>query len=277
MDPTSAEIEFPGATLHYEIRGTGPVLLLIPGGGGEAAVYTRAAETLADRYTVITYDRRGFGRSALDGPPDDANRLATDGDDAAQLLDELAGGRGCVFGNSSGAIVGLELLIRYPDRVDTLVAHEPPLTCVLPDGDRYLQLFREVHDIWRRDGVEPAMQRFVSGLGVSLPPRPPPSADLPPEVREFLVRVRANTEFWLEHEVPSTRPRPPTSQHCRKRRRGWSWQTAAIHAGACPHAPRSRCLIGSAWPWSTSPATTSASSPIRPTSPSDWTRCSANG
>jgi acetyltransferase/esterase len=201
MDPTSAEIEFPGATLHYEIRGTGPALLLIPGGGGEAAVYTRAAETLADRYTVITYDRRGFGRSALDGPPNDANRLATDGDDAARLLDELAGGRGYVFGNSSGAIVGLELLIRYPDRVDTLVAHEPSLTCVLPDGDRYLQLFQEVHDIWRRDGVEPAMQRFVSGLGVSLPPRPPQSADLSPEVREFLVRVRANTEFWLEHEV----------------------------------------------------------------------------
>jgi pimeloyl-ACP methyl ester carboxylesterase len=202
MNPTATGgLAAPGATLYYEIRGTGPALLLIPGGGGEATVYTTVADALAGRHTVISYDRRGFGRSALDAPLDDAARLPTDADDAARLLDELAGGRGCVFGNSSGAIVGLELLARHPDRVETLVAHEPPLLCVLPDGDRYLRLLREVYETWRRDGVEPAMQRFTAGLGVALPPRPPQEAELAPHVRELLARARRNREFWLEHEM----------------------------------------------------------------------------
>jgi pimeloyl-ACP methyl ester carboxylesterase len=202
MTPTATGgLAAPGATLHYEIRGTGPALLLIPGGGGEATAYTAMADALAARHTVISYDRRGFGRSALDAPPDDATRLAVDVDDAARLLDALAGGRGCVFGNSSGAIVGLELLARHPDRVEALVAHEPPLMCVLPDGDRYLRLLGQVHETWRRDGVEPAMRRFAAGLAVALPQRPPPGAELPPHVRELLARVRRNTEFWLEHEM----------------------------------------------------------------------------
>jgi hypothetical protein len=93
------------------------------------------------------------------------------------------------------------LLVRYPDRVATLVAHEPPLMCVLRDGDQYLQLFQEVYEAWRRDGIEPAMQRFVAGLGVALPPRPPQGAELAPHVRAFLARVRRNSEFWLEHEL----------------------------------------------------------------------------
>jgi hypothetical protein len=56
MDPTSAEIDVPGDTPYHEIRGNSPALVLIP--GGEA---TKRAETLADRYLIITRDRRGFG------------------------------------------------------------------------------------------------------------------------------------------------------------------------------------------------------------------------
>lgn len=200
MDPiTVGSLVAPGATLHYEITGAGPALLLIPGGGGEAAVYTMLAGALADRFNVITYDRRGFGRSALDAPPEDATRLGIDVEDASRLIHELTGGRAYVFGNSSGAIVGLELLLRYPERVEMLVAHEPPLLCTLSDGDRYLKLFQDVHETWRRDGMEAAMQQFSIGIGVARPPRPPQGAT--PEARDLLTRLRRNTEYWLEHEL----------------------------------------------------------------------------
>ncbi len=61
----------PGAHLHYQVRGSGPVLLLIPGGVMDAAMFARVVVPLADRYTVVTYDPRGISSSTLDGPAAD--------------------------------------------------------------------------------------------------------------------------------------------------------------------------------------------------------------
>ncbi|GAB2580216.1 hypothetical protein GCM10027168_11330 [Streptomyces capparidis] len=57
-----------GATLHYEVRGQGPLLLLISGGAGDAASFDGFADDLAAEYTVATYDPRGMSRSTLDDP-----------------------------------------------------------------------------------------------------------------------------------------------------------------------------------------------------------------
>ena len=43
------------ATLHYEVCGTGPVLLLIPGGPADAGGFAPIRDVLSDRYTVVTY------------------------------------------------------------------------------------------------------------------------------------------------------------------------------------------------------------------------------
>src|SRR4051812_5159221 len=103
-DAANARIELvavPGARLHVEIRGTGPVLLCIVGGNGDAEVFARMAAGLANRFTVVSYDRRGFARSPLDEAPDDAARLAADGDDVARLIEHLGAGPAYVFGSSS--------------------------------------------------------------------------------------------------------------------------------------------------------------------------------
>ena len=93
------------------------MLLLIPGGNGDAAPFERAANELAAWYTVVTYDRRGFSRSTLDAPPDDQRRLETDSNDAIGLLDQLGAPTAYVLGSSSGAIVALDLITRHPERV----------------------------------------------------------------------------------------------------------------------------------------------------------------
>jgi len=49
--------------LYYEARGDGPPLLLIMGASGCGGVFGRFAELLADEFTVVSYDRRGNGRS----------------------------------------------------------------------------------------------------------------------------------------------------------------------------------------------------------------------
>jgi pimeloyl-ACP methyl ester carboxylesterase len=62
-----ATLKVPGASLHYEVQGSGPVLLIIPGMPADAGLYSVVARRLADAYTVVTYDPRGISRSRLDG------------------------------------------------------------------------------------------------------------------------------------------------------------------------------------------------------------------
>ena len=62
--------EFPvqAAQLYTETRGAGPLLLFVVGGNGDPAVFSGVADHLADRFTVVTYARRGFVQSPVDGP-----------------------------------------------------------------------------------------------------------------------------------------------------------------------------------------------------------------
>ena len=115
-----------GAELYYEIRGAGPPVLLIMGATGDGGHFDELAELLADEFTVITYDRRGNGRSPV--PAGWRTTSAEEqADDAAALLDALATGPAAVFGTSSGGTFALCLLVRHPEIVRGAILHEPGL------------------------------------------------------------------------------------------------------------------------------------------------------
>ena len=54
---------------------------------------------------------------------------------------------------------------RRPDQVRTLVAHEPPLAALLPDRKIALAASRDIHDTYLRDGMGPAMAKFIAIAG----------------------------------------------------------------------------------------------------------------
>ena len=56
-------LKVPGAQLSYEVEGSGPLLILIPGASGVGEVFRQVARDLSARYQVVTYDRRGFSTS----------------------------------------------------------------------------------------------------------------------------------------------------------------------------------------------------------------------
>ena len=70
----------PGADLYFKIRGSGPMLVLVQGGGGDADGTDAIAARLIGDHTVVTYDCRGLSRSIL-ADPDEAPALDRHTDD----------------------------------------------------------------------------------------------------------------------------------------------------------------------------------------------------
>lgn len=103
------------------ITGSGPPILLIH--GTAASIWGPLPDLLAERGTVLVYDRRGFG-----GAPDPRGAsLAEHAGDAASILERHGGDRAVVIGWSIGGVIALELALRRPELVSGLVLLEPPL------------------------------------------------------------------------------------------------------------------------------------------------------
>jgi pimeloyl-ACP methyl ester carboxylesterase len=130
---TMEPVAVAGTTLHVEQRGEGPPLLLVHGAGEDSSMLAGQAEALAAAgYRVITYDRRGTGRSGRAAwPGEGADQHA---DDAAALLATLDAAPATVLGLSSGGVVALALAARHPEAIARVIAWEPPASGMLPDA-----------------------------------------------------------------------------------------------------------------------------------------------
>ncbi len=167
--PTSHCLDVPGARLHYEVQGAGPVLMLVGhpmGVSGFAAVVS----LLADAFTVVTYDPRGFARSAIDDPGQDADPELL-ADDVRRVLEAVGEVPARVFGSSGGAVTGLALVARYPGHVHTLIAHEPPLALLLPEAEEARAGLHEIYDTYRDRGISAAWESFSSFAAITMRPR----------------------------------------------------------------------------------------------------------
>ncbi|MGI5171587.1 alpha/beta fold hydrolase [Spirillospora sp. CA-253888] len=202
--PTTGALRVDGATLHYEVRGEGPLLLLIPGGTGGAASFDDVADALAAEYRVATYDPRGMSRSALDDPEAE-QRVEEHAADALQIMELLSPHEPArVFGTSSGAIVSLHLLTAHPERVERVVAHEPPLVEVLPDAADHRALIARVREAFRSEGPMRAMQAFTTGLKENdRSTGPKPEVRLPPQAIARIERSMVNMPHFIGRVVPS--------------------------------------------------------------------------
>lgn len=152
-----------GGRLYYEIRGTGPLLILTGAPMGSAA-FAPLADTLAGDHTVVTHDPRGIGRSVLDDPTSNSTPDLR-ADDLITVLDALDAESADVFGTSGGAVTGLALATRYPDRVRTVVAHEPPLLELLADAAERRAAVDAVIETFHRDGVGAGWAAFMATAG----------------------------------------------------------------------------------------------------------------
>jgi pimeloyl-ACP methyl ester carboxylesterase len=108
-----------GISLYYATIGRGTPVVLLHGGLANSDYWGNQVRALMPHHMVILVDSRGHGRSTRDARPYGYDLMA---DDVVALLDTLHIARADVVGWSDGAILGLDLAIRHPDRVAKIFA-----------------------------------------------------------------------------------------------------------------------------------------------------------
>lgn len=191
-------LEVPGAMIHYKVTGSGPIMLLVAGATGEHTIFDDLAKHLMGSFTVVSYDRRGFSRSCLTGAQDYANRLSTDVDDARRLIQHVSDELAFVFGNSSGAIIGMELLIQHPNVLRSVIAHEAPLINLHPNGVWWRDFFQKVYDVYQRSGVLLSARLFADGIASELEEAIGVAGVFDAREGPF---IAANAMYWFEREL----------------------------------------------------------------------------
>ncbi|SBT36976.1 alpha/beta fold hydrolase [Micromonospora auratinigra] len=209
---STGALEVPDGRLYYEVRGRGPVVALVAA-PMDASAFAPLADLLADGHTVLTTDPRGIGRSVLHDPHQDSTPELR-ADDVARLLAHLDAGPAAVLGSSGGAVTVLALAERHPDRVHTVVAHEPPLLGLLDDRARHAADQDDMLASYLAGDRLAAGRKFLASANIQLPepvvlgmfggePEPQAAAD---EHFQYVHMIRGTT--WFTPDVTVLRDGP---------------------------------------------------------------------
>ncbi|MFI6874581.1 alpha/beta fold hydrolase [Streptomyces sp. NPDC050400] len=158
-------LETAGVDLVYDVRGPLPTTdgrppLFMIGQPMDATGFVAPAARFPER-TVVTYDPRGLGRSTRKDGRDDHTPQAQ-ADDVHAVIEALGVGPVEMFASSGGAVTALELVAKFPADVTTLVAHEPPLITLTPDGPLAVRARAGVRDAYEKRGWGAGMAAFVA-------------------------------------------------------------------------------------------------------------------
>jgi 3-oxoadipate enol-lactonase len=149
-----------GTQLFFESAGTGPPLVLIPETGTDRRIWHDQVAAFAERYRVVRYDLRGWGRSPRHKG---VYRYA---EDLAALLDCLGIERAALVGLYSGADVALDLALERPERVAALVLVEPFLSDWILTRERPPAFDAQIERLMAAAGEPNPATRVVRMVGV---------------------------------------------------------------------------------------------------------------
>jgi pimeloyl-ACP methyl ester carboxylesterase len=124
-----------GIKLAYSITGAGTPLVVLHGGPANSDYLASQVALLAKHFKVISVDTRGHGRSSQGDQPLGYDLFA---DDVAALMNQLGIAKADFLGWSDGGITALDLAMRYPLKVDRVVAFGANVDTAgaFPDADK---------------------------------------------------------------------------------------------------------------------------------------------
>src|SRR4051794_26092803 len=110
-----------GGTLHYEVAGDGPGVVLVHPGLWDSRTWDVTFPVFAERHRVLRYDMRGYGRS--DRPTGAFSHV----EDLRAVMETAGIERAAIVGNSIGGAVAIEFVLEHPEMATALVAIAPGL------------------------------------------------------------------------------------------------------------------------------------------------------
>ena len=164
---TVSTLTVPDGRLYYEVRGSGPLVVLV-GAPMDADAFAPLADLLAVDHTVLTTDPRGIHRSPLDDPDQDSTPELR-ADDLSRLIAHLDAGPATVFGSSGGAVSALALVQSNPELVHKVIAHEPPFYSLLEDREQLTAQTEELIATYLAGDVLGAWAKFMEQARIVLP------------------------------------------------------------------------------------------------------------
>lgn len=114
--------EINGAQIYYEVygEGNGDPIILLHGGLSNGKHFANIIPALAEKHEVVVMDSRGHGRSTFDDAQISYDQMAQD---VLGLMDHLKIEKADIVGWSDGGIIGLEIALTHPDRLNKVVAY----------------------------------------------------------------------------------------------------------------------------------------------------------
>lgn len=179
---TQGSVSINGATLYYEDVGQGEPILFIHAGIADSRMWDDQFAALGDKYRVIRFDLRGFGRSNM--PAGTFSNV----EDVRALLDHVGVDHVNLVGISFGGLIATDFTLTYPERVTSLVLGAPSVSGSKP-SDWVRQKWDEEDELIEQGDFDAAtelnLQMWVDG-----PKRTPDQVD--PQVRALVEEMQMN-------------------------------------------------------------------------------------
>lgn len=194
-----------GTAIAYDVYGSGPALIYITGASCFRFMKPtlQSAKVFAKEFTVYNYDRRGRGDSGNTLP----YAIEREVEDIEAMIN-AAGGRACLYGHSSGAVLALESAMRLGNKVNKIVMYDPPYVHDETAKAEYGKLSRKVVKLLEEGKNTEAMSGFLKGIGI-------------PRIFIFLIRLSRDWKTMvalaptLAYDIALTSSMPPTDRASR--------------------------------------------------------------
>lgn len=171
--------------MHYDVRGSGPALLLIHAGIANLTMWEQQVPAFTQHFRVIRHDVRGFGET-----PNPAGRY-TDYSDVKALFDLLGVSRANVLGISNGGRITMDFALTYPDMLDKLILVAPGLPGFKPPEDVFVKEMSAKYEEALKAGNKGLAAEIDAQVWVDGPRRKPQDVD--PAFRQRAVALIHHT------------------------------------------------------------------------------------
>jgi pimeloyl-ACP methyl ester carboxylesterase len=146
-----ATVEAGGVTLAVDDRGSGPAVVFVHGVASSRAAWDETIQALGPDVRTVAYDRRAYGDSGAPEPYS-GTTVGEQADDLAALIESLGAAPALLVGHGLGAMIALDVVMRFASLVSGAVLIEPPVLWLSPRGPESVGDMRDAIEQGARDG-----------------------------------------------------------------------------------------------------------------------------